>query len=285
MAAEKTMPDDPSRFELEAPISAAESKRKSGRERLGFRDGERGVHSSRTIMLTELSLLLESTVSSAEKRDYRQASAVENVVEKRTQINREHTTRKLKAMYGLDPSMAVFRGLRHFWQIENGALPQLAMLCALARDPLLRLSVDAVLDLKVGDTISAAGLAEVVRQRAPGRFSETNEKAIAVRMLSSWAQSGHLTGHLRKSRARPYATPVVAAYAMLIGYLEGIRAQRLFGTLWARVVDRPVEELVDLVAVAGQRGLLDFRQVSSIVEVRFRDFLTRDEEEWAREQG
>jgi len=41
------------------------------RSRLGFRDGDRGTHSSRTLMLRELELLLDATPAGAGVADLR----------------------------------------------------------------------------------------------------------------------------------------------------------------------------------------------------------------------
>jgi len=43
------------------------------RARLGFRDGDSGTHSSRTMMLRELEILLDSTSADAVVADYRRA--------------------------------------------------------------------------------------------------------------------------------------------------------------------------------------------------------------------
>jgi hypothetical protein len=216
------------------------------RARLGFRDGDRGTHSSRTLMFAELELLLEATAPDAAMSDYRRAAVEENVLGKRTRVTREHTVRKLKALYGLDPALPVFRALRTFWPLDAEGRPLLAMLCGFARDPLLRLTADAVLDAEVGSIVAPEAVEELLRQRAPGRFSETNERAIAVRVLSSWTQSGHLAGQLDKSRTRAKPTPSSTAYALFLAYLEGRRAQRLFDSAWSRVLDAPAPRLMDL---------------------------------------
>jgi hypothetical protein len=234
-------------------------------------------------MLRELELLLEATPADAGIADYRRAIVEDNVLGKRTHTTREHTTRKLKALYGLDPAVPVFRALRRLWDVDAEGRPLLALLCGFARDPLLRMTADVVLDAEVGSQITPEDVEERLRREAPGRFSESSERSIARNVLSSWTQSGHLTGHLKKTRARASATPGSTAYALFLGYLEGRRAQRLFASTWARLLDAPTERLLDFARAASRRGWLDFRSVGSVIEVRFPDLLSPEEEELLHE--
>jgi hypothetical protein len=59
----------------------------------------------------------------------------------------------------------------------------------------------------------------------------------------------------------------------MLGYLQGIRGQALFDTLWAKVLDHPKSHLFDLAFIASQRGLMEFRQAGGVVDVSFRELL------------
>lgn len=234
-------------------------------------------------MFKDLGLVLEATKPNAVIADYRHAVVDENVLGKRTHTTREHTVRKLKALYGLDPALPIFRALRTFWSVDPDGHPVLAMLCGFARDPLLRMTADAVLEAEVGSSVTPQQVQELLRRHAPGRFSDINERAIAVRILASWTQSGHLVGRSLKTRVRAVATPGSTAYALFLGYLEGRRAQRLFTSTWARLLDAPHERLLAYAAAASRRAWLDFRSVGSVIEVRFPDLLSAEEEELLHE--
>lgn len=262
-----------------------ESDKTDLRARLGFRDGDRGTHSSRTLMLKELGLLLEATPPEAVMEDFRRAVVVDNVLGKRTYTTREHTVRKLKALYGLDPTLPVYRALRTFWELDRDGRPLLAMLCAFARDPLLRLTSDAVLNAEVGTTVTPEQLEDLLNERAPGRFSETSLRSIARNALSSWTQSKHLTGKVKKMRKRAAATPGNTAYALFLAFLEGRTARRLFDSVWARILDVPAGRVIELAQAASRRGWIDYRSAGEVVEVRFPDRLTAEEEELFHEQG
>src|SRR5205823_4000978 len=118
------------------------------------------------------------------------------------------------------------------------ARPLLALLCASARDPLLRLTANPVLEAKLGEKVPTARLAEPIADAFPDRFNPSTRGKIARNAASSWTQSGHLSGHRSKVRSQPAATPGSAAFALALGYLTGVRGQILLHTFWARLLDR-----------------------------------------------
>ena len=74
----------------------------------------------------------------------------ENLLGKPTATTRRITFERLRELYGLDPSLLVFRALRDVWDADESAQPLLALLCATARDPILRAMTPFVLRLPVG---------------------------------------------------------------------------------------------------------------------------------------
>lgn len=254
-------------------------------ERLGFRIGDRGTHSSRTIMLAELRILIDALPPDAPKSDYLDAVISNNILGKRTVSTRGYSAKRLSELYGLDPGTPLFRGMRFFWTAGNEGRPLLAFLCAFARDPLLRFTAPAILPLKPGEAVTTGQIEAVLAPSVEGRFNQSILNKVARNAASSWTQSGLLTGRAHKVRSHPEATPANAAFAIFIGYLEGKRAQRLFDTVWVKLLDRPVEHVVQLVADASRRGLLVYKNVGGIIDIHFPDLLTKEEQELIREQG
>jgi hypothetical protein len=236
-------------------------------------------------MLAELAHLLESVTPSADRAAYWEAILEGNVLGKRTGRNRLLSAKHLRELYGLDPTLPIFRALRTLWSTDPNAQPLLAFLCAYARDPLLRGSAPSVVGKAAGEAISAEEIASAVASQAPNRFAPVTLSAISRNARSSWTQSGHLSGRVKKVRTRAVATPVNTAYALFLARLEGYRDQRLFETDWARLLDRPRDQVVELAKAAGRRGIIDYKSVGEIVEVRFPGWLTPEEEELLREQG
>jgi len=246
---------------------------------LGFRGGARGTHTSRTMMLSELASVLEATPDGASLADYRAAITEGNVLAKRTASNRRLTAQRLSEVYGLDAAVHLFRHLRFFWELDDQGRPMLACLCANARDPLLRVTAPRVLSARSGEVVTSEELEEAVEASAPSRFNPPTRNKIARNALSSWTQSGHLEGRRVKTRRRPVVTAANTAYALLLGYLCGLRGSMLFGTFWTGLLDVPTEKLHAMTAEASRREWLDYKRLGTVVEVGFNGLLTRREKE------
>ena len=228
-------------------------------EELGFRSGPGSVHESRTIMLEELGLLLDHLPADAPADRYRLAVVEDNVLGKPTRSTRLKTAKYLASLYALDPSRAVFRLLRHFWASDQTGRPMLAYLAAVARDPLLRECSDVVLDVRQDETLDAAAIALALSERHPGRFRPSTLLATAQRLASSWTQAGYLTGKVDKKRSRPKITPMVTTFALLLGYLAGLRGKMLLDTAWTRMLDRTPAEIVGPRRRGFQAGLAELQ--------------------------
>jgi hypothetical protein len=253
--------------------------------RFGFKFGRGGAHAARTMMLTELQHLLEALPEDAQRADYRVAVVDTNVLDKPTLKARKLTFEHLCDLYALDPNVCLFRVLRRLWHADAASRPVLALSMALARDALLRISAPLVLDARPGVHVSRDEMTERFAALGEDRFSANSIEAIAQRVNGTWTQAGYLQGRVHKVRAAPVVTPVNIAFALFLGYLDGRLARRLFTSDWVRVLDLPEERLIELTQAAAQRGLLVFRRTGTVVEVRFPDYLTEQEQEWLSEQA
>lgn len=240
----------------------------------GFINEPVGTHTSRTIMLGELRGLLSSVEASGKYGAYQSAIVEQNVVHKATNSTRLKTLRHLRELYALSSELPVFRTLRTLWDADRDAQPLLAILFALARDPVLRSTLDDVLAVPVGDEVRPVQLANAVSASFPGHYGPDVLARTARNIASSWEQSGVVRGRARKIRQRPCTTPVNTAFALYLGHLCGVRADALFTTHWARVLDRSDSELRRLAAEASRQGWLTYRQAGGVTEVRF-NFLER----------
>src|SRR5262245_32747951 len=73
-------------------------------EQFGFRSGLKGTHTSRTIMLAELTALLDARDERTTKEGYRKAILDENVLGKRTAATRGLMAQRLSARFHRVPS-------------------------------------------------------------------------------------------------------------------------------------------------------------------------------------
>ena len=250
---------------------------------IGFRNGATSVHTSRTMMLRELRLLLAHVSADAPASKYLDAIVDDNVLGKPTRSSRQRTAQRLIELYALDPSCTLFRLLRYFWAADTASQPMLAFLVACARDPLLRASTPFVLSIPHGHTVTPATIAEHLHAEYPSRFRPSTLIATAQRLASSWAQAGYLQGKQTKRRVHPQITPVVTAFALLLGYLCGLRGARLLDSAWTQLLDCPPAELTELTVEASTQEWLRYKASGAVVEMTFPGLLTPAEERAAYE--
>ena len=245
--------------------------------KLGFKAGEAGTHSSRTIMLDELGTLLEVVPPNASRPDYLAAIIDSNALGKPTTATRKLTGQRLTELYSLEPTVPLFRVMRRFWQDDVPGRSVLALLCSLARDPLLRATAEPILAMRSGEELSRQKITDAIRAAVGTRMNDATIDKVVRNVSSSWTQSGHLRGRARKFRQLVRPTPLGTAYALLLGYLEGLRGGRLFETNWTRVLDSSPGELRTIAAEAKRLNGLDLRAAGDVIEIGFTTVLTSQE--------
>ncbi len=234
-----------------------------------------GPSTSQTIMVSSLQRLLAELPADAPPNAYRAAVVDKNVLAKATASGREWAFRQLRRFYALDPRSLLFRSLRDLWEHDPDGQRLIALLCALARDPVLRASAPVIVGSDPGETIKTSDFERTIEDKFPGAYKENTRRTAAQNVASSWDQTGHLHQEKpgSKVRIRVHPTPAATAYALILGYLQGARGQALFETLWAHVLDQPVSRLIDLAATASQAGMLELRHAGGVVEVTFHELL------------
>jgi hypothetical protein len=243
----------------------------------GFRWGAKGTHTSRTIMLDELRAVLGNCQPDAERGLYLTAIQRDNCLGKRTAATRKLTSQRLSELYALDPGVTLFRVMRRYWHAERDGQPILAMLLALARDPLLRASAPPVLRMRFGEELARQQLTDALTRAVGSRLSESTLDKVVRNAASSWTQSGHLKGRGRKVRQAVTPTAATTSFALLLGYLTGKRGAALFESLWAQVLDAPAGELIHLATDARRLGFLDMSQSGGVIDVSFSRLLAPEE--------
>lgn len=224
--------------------------------RAGLRFGDRGTHTSRTMMLAELQELLRALPPETDRDSYLAAIVDDNLLGKATGATRRLTGQRLGELYGLDPGIPLFRALRRVWSADEAGRPISALLCALARDPLLRSTASPVLGLTEGAELVRSTLLDAIRSAVGDRLNDSVLDKVARNAASTWSQSGHLEGRVRKVRLRLSPTPGSLALALWLGTLEGLAGEQLLGSRWAHVLDRSPRELEPLALRAKQLGLI-----------------------------
>ena len=245
----------------------------------GFNIGKSGTHASRTMMLKDLSLLFEFVPPDAKRKVYANAVLVENCLGKPTAITRRKSLQHLRHLYALDSEVILFRVFRSLWTRDEKSRPLLAILLALARDPLLRPTFAAVACTPLGQDISQHSLRAILVNAAGDRLNATTLAAATSRAASSWTQSGHLHGHRYKRRQKAEPTATSAAFALLLGFALGQRGQLLFETPWIAVLDAAPDVVMEMAFEAKRLGLLELKQSGALIDVSFSRLLTEKEQE------
>lgn len=238
-------------------------------ERLGFRRAPGGVHLSKTMMLAELQQAMGAT-SDGDARGMETAILSGNVLAKPTGSARRLALSRLNTLYGIANPIPIQSAALRLWRRSPSGHTLLALLCALAREPLLRDTAAAILNATPGAPVRWPDLAAALEAQHPGRYSPKMLKSLAQNCASTWTQSGHLKGKVAKIRARAEPTPEVAAYAALLGELAGFGGPALLQSPWMAVLDRPETDLLSLLRRAESIGLLRVRAGGGVVQITAR---------------
>lgn len=230
-------------------------------------------------MLEELSHLMDAAPGDVSRKDYADATMEQNCLGKRTAATRKLSLQRLTELYGLDAQLILFRILRDLWGRHESSRPLLAMLLALARDPLLRATATAVIRTPEGHEFARQAMKDALAEAVGDRLNDATLDKVVRNASSSWTQSGHFRGRGRKTRQKVDATPAATTYALLLGFAVGRRGRLLFETPWAAILDTSPDDLIDAAVDAKRLGLLDLKQSGSMIDVSFPALFTDKERE------
>ncbi len=233
---------------------------------------------ARSMMLTELRLLFAAVPAAAGRADYRAAILEGNALGKPTFSSRQKSEKHLYELYGLDPTLALFRLLRRFAAEDPESLPLLALTCTFCRDPQLRASFDLIETLQPGEILHRSRMEGHLEAAFPQRFSPIMLAGLATRVGVTWAAAGHLKGTATRTRVLPIPRPTATAYAMLAGTLLGLRGDALISSVFARIVGSDPSLVLSHLAQGAQRGWLRLRHGGGVIEIDFSALLTPQEE-------
>tara|TARA_R110002051_G_scaffold72390_1_gene130807 strand:- start:8007 stop:8816 length:810 start_codon:yes stop_codon:yes gene_type:complete len=236
---------------------------------MGFMSREGGVHMSRTMMLAELTTLLNSVEIDASPDQYQAAVCEQNCLAKPSGRSRQLTARHLTELYGLDPENPIFAGLRYFWCRDVEARPQLALLTATARDSLLRGAIVEILQQPPGTVITRDWTEKLIETCWPERFSPATRRSTAQNINGTLTKSGHLRGHVKKVRTLLEPTAGAVAYALYLAWLQGGRGELLLQSPYCKLLDCGTDRFLALAASASSRGLMVMRRVDNVIDVDF----------------
>ena len=234
--------------------------------KLGFRFGDKGTHSSRTLMLEELKAVLAAVPGPVDRTAYTTAIVDSNCLAKSTTSTRRISSQRLAELYALDPFIKIFRVMRMLWSVDEHSHPLLAMLAALARDPLFMASAWPVLSQAAGAEIQRAPIRDALRKHVGERMNDATLDKVVRNVSSSWTQSGHLKGRTFKYRQHVKATAAAMAFALWLGNAAGVHGEELLTTGWIAALDCTPSSARGLAIEAKRIGLIDLRTAGDVIE-------------------
>jgi hypothetical protein len=219
-------------------------------------------------MFEDLAAVMAATASSSCRRDYLLAITEGNCLGKPTAATRRLSAQRLSELYALDPSVLVFRVFRKLWDLDGAGRSLLALLLAIARDPLLAATGNSVVPLPPGAEYQREPGRQALLHAAGDRFNASILDKVLRNTASSWTQSGHLEGRTFKKRTRVAASVYSATFGLYLAHLVGFRGRDIFASGWFAVLDCSPAQAMELAVEAKRIGLIDMRVGSDVIDLR-----------------
>lgn len=239
----------------------------------GLRLSGGGGHQSKTMMLSELTTIL----GVAEGRGLLESIAAvqhENILGKHSTAAAVSALKNLTSLYSLKAPPPITRAMVRLWKDSPESRPLLAVLCALARDPILRDTAHAVLASPVGSSVGTSDLTRALAKKHQDRFSFATLRSVGQNCAATWTQSGHLSGRVKKVRTRVDATPEAVAFAAFIAQSAGFGGPAILTSPWMTALDASPDEQLGLLRRAQGRGLVRVRHAGAVFELQISPELT-----------
>jgi hypothetical protein len=233
-----------------------------------------GVSTSRTLMLRELTSLLDSVPPSATKDDYKRAIVDDNILLKPSASTRSKTYSYLRDRFALDLDVPIFRMLRLLWERDAQGNALMALLVAAFRDPVLRSTVPVIIERQPDQELTSREFGTIVNTAFPGKLGEKTLKSTGENTTSTYKQSGHLRGRRECVRQRVKATPGSVTMALLLATLDGVAGKALLDSDWVTLLDSPAELLLSEARIASSRGWLEYRHAGDVLEITFHQLMS-----------
>lgn len=218
-------------------------------------------------MLEDLASVLAHVNVDAGRAEYVGAITDLNCLGKPTASTRRLSAQRLTELFGLDPALPIFRIFRHLWEQDADSRKLLAALLAVARDPLLAATAEAVIKLPVGAEYQREAGRRALKLLTGERFNPSILEKVLRNTASSWAQSGHLQGRTFKKRCRVHATVHAAVFALYLSHLAGFRGSEIFNSGWFALLDCSPGHAKDLALEAKRLSLIDLRIAGDVVDL------------------
>jgi len=228
------------------------------------------AHLARTVMFSELEMLLQSTNSNSNTEQYKNAIIEDNCLRKYTVSARKEAYRKLKMLYALNTRNKLFSLFRKLYESEPEELPLLAYMCAYCRDYLLRSGNDFLQTIPTGMKVCSDIFVPYINKLYPNIYSQVTINSISRNLLSSFYKTGHISG-TKINKIRSIAKPGAAAvtFAAILAYVSGERGFYLCDNEFTHALDCSKASALSLLSDADAKGLIRLRLLGEFMDIKF----------------
>ena len=243
------------------------------RAALGFSD--RGVLSSRSVMLPELTALLRLAAEHAGLDELRRLAVEDDALHKASAANRLKTFDLLRRLYALDVRVPIFREAMRLQRLFPDEVRPLMGLVALAREPLMRACLGMVMETPIGHPLGRSDFEAWIRDFAPARHSQSMYVSFSHNLYASFFQLGYLGAAIGKCRLRQHRDVKAAtvAYAAFLDWLNGVNGLALLPGRYSSTLELAKAEHLNLLAAAGQLGLMRVAHAGGVLHLDFSSWL------------
>ena len=232
------------------------------------------IHTSRTIMFSELSKIMDF-----ESENYNLERVMSlNVSNKLSKSNLKKTNRYLKQLYRFDIDDIFFKCFKNYWQfVDNDKKRIITLLYAITNDYLLRESIDLVVDTDIGNRVAVENFDKNIEKYHPRNYSENTRLSSAQNIASSWKQAGYIEGRVKNIRVKAIHDFYTVSFALLLSFLNGDRGDYILSSNWVKALALSTDELRFLIKEASNRDLLYYKFGGNVTVISFEKQLKKME--------
>lgn len=232
----------------------------------------KSIHSSRTIMFSELEKVMAYSVDT----NLFLESLKKNVTAKKSTSGVEKTSKYLKQLYVFDLQYSPFAVLKYFWKIsEPNEKPLIAFVYAVNNDDLLAESVQVLQTVKPGEKATIGLFEEVIEKYHPNQYSANTRRSMAQNIASSWKQAGFIEGKVKNLRTQPNVTFRVACFAFLLAYINGNRGDFIWGSIGVNALCLHESKLRELAIECAKKDLMQYQYAGNVTAINFKNLLNK----------
>lgn len=233
---------------------------------LGFIESSSGIHTSRTMMLQELDIIMSSIQEPLTPAMVRNAIIEDNILGKSTYSGRMNTAAKLVALYSFAvvPLYTIFDRLYRASVIGR---PAIALLMALSRDGVLREVLPLILRTRINEPLDKNEVATTLLVSKAMRFTEKTRNSTIRNILGSLRAAGCINRGQPSVRTPMQVDGEAVTFAVLIAWMRGKRGDDILASPWMQLLNVESSQLDGGLRSAHRIGLLNSRIMGKVVDI------------------